>query len=75
MPQCRVVELINAVIDPDSIIIEAQTPEKAAEIALGVSLTRSGALRNLRARVYSQRVGEPMNMVRLYGLVADQVPL
>jgi hypothetical protein len=75
MPQYRIVDLSNETIDPYPIIVDAPSPELAAQQALGVTLTRSGARRNLRARVYSQRDGESMNMVRLYGLVADQVQL
>jgi len=72
MPEYRIVDLLNSVIDPHAIVVNAPTPEKAAELALGVSLTRSGARRNLRARVYSQGIGA-LNMVRLYGGVSDQV--
>ena len=74
VPHYRVVDLLSDVADPAPIIIDAQTPEKAAELALGVSLTRSGAKRNLRARVYCEQPGQPVRMVRLYGRVSDEVP-
>lgn len=73
MSQYRVIDLFKNVIDPKAMIVDAPSPEKAAERALGVSLTRSGARRDLRARVYYQKPGQPMNMVRLYGRVADRV--
>lgn len=73
MSQYRVIDLLPDVIDPEAIIVDAVSPEKAAERALGVSLTRSGARHDLRARVYHQKPGEPLNMVRLYGRVADRI--
>lgn len=74
MPHYRIVDLLTGITDPNAIIVSAPSPEKAAELALGVSLTRSGARQNLRARVYTQKGNEPMSMVRLYRRVDDQVP-
>jgi hypothetical protein len=73
MSQYRIIDLLTEVIDPEAIVVDAPSLEQAAERALGVSLTRSGSRRDLRARVYYQKPAEPMNMVRLYGRVADRV--
>ena len=66
MIEYRVIDLQTEVIDPNPAVVKASTPEKAAEIALGVQLTRSGGRKNLRARVYFQKPGQPVSMVRLY---------
>lgn len=74
VPLLRIVDLLSDVLNPKEIVIDAASPEKAAELALGVSLTRSGARRNLRARVYTEQAGQPPSMVRLYGRVDDEAP-
>lgn len=74
MPTYRVVDLLNETIDPEARIVEAGTPELAAELALGVRLTRSGARRNLRCRVYHERAGQPPSMFRLYTRVSETTP-
>ena len=66
MIEYRVIDLQTEVIDPNPPVVKAATPEKAAEIALGVQLTRSGGRNDLRARVYFQTPGQPVSMVRLY---------
>lgn len=72
MIKFRVIDLQGGTIDPEPKIVAAQSPERAAEQALGVSLVRSGARQDLRARVYYQHPDQPMNMVRLYTKVADR---
>jgi hypothetical protein len=68
----RVVDLRSAAIDPADIIVNgAKTPEAAAEAALGVKLVRSGAKKDLVARVYWQPPGQPITMVRLYKLTSE----
>lgn len=68
----RVIDLQTETIDPESITVQAHSPEKAAELALGLELVRSGAKKDLRARVYCQLPGQPLSMVRLYTKVADR---
>lgn len=63
----RVVDLRTDVIDAMDIIIEGVTsPEDAARKALDIDVVRSGARKDLVARVYWQTIGQPMTMVRLY---------
>lgn len=48
-------------------LVSAQTPEEAAQSAIGVPLTRSGTAKNLRAKVYWQTSPQqPLLVVRLY---------
>lgn len=62
-----VVDLRTDVIDAMDIIIEGVTsPEEAARKALDIDVVRSGATKDLAARVYWQTTGQPMTMVRLY---------
>ena len=68
----RIIDLQTEVRDPDPPTVTAHTPEKAAELALGVELVRSGNPQNLRSRVYYQHPGQPMNMVGLYTKTADR---
>jgi len=64
MPIFRVVDLRSMTITPEY-NVEENSPERAAEIALGMRVFRSGDRRNLVCRVYWQsRHG--LNMVRLY---------
>ena len=69
MIQYSVIDLQAEIIDPEPKIVAASSPEKAAELILGVVLFRSGAHKDLRARVYWQVPGQPKNMVRLYSRV------
>ncbi|WP_375449980.1 hypothetical protein [uncultured Devosia sp.] len=64
--QFRVVDCRTTVVGPAEIIVNADTAEHAARLALGEDLVRgSQQSRTLRARVYSQGVGA-LTMVRLY---------
>ena len=74
MIEFRIIDLRTELIDPNPKTVLAPSPERAAELALGLSLVRSGAKDNLRARVYSQQPGRPLSMVRLYTKVADRRP-
>jgi hypothetical protein len=66
----KVVDLKSEGAEP--CMVTARSPEHAALVALGIELVRSGATKNLRARVYYQPDPEqPKNMVRLYSKVAD----
>lgn len=68
----RVIDLQTETIDPEPKTVKASSPEKAAELVLGIELVRSGSKRDLRARVYCQQPGQPLTMVRLYTKVADR---
>lgn len=70
----RVVDLRQdaLVFDTDIIIEDVQSPEAAAREALGVEVVRSGAKRDLVAKVYWQPLGQPLTMVRLYAKLAGQ---
>jgi len=72
MVEYQVIDLRGDLIAPATMTVEASSPEKAAEAALGICLVRSGARRDLKARVYWQTNGQPKNMVRLYSQVAEQ---
>lgn len=72
MKQYRIVDVQTEKIGSDPQIVEALSPERAAAIALGVELLRSGSMSDLRARVYYQVPGEPECMVRLYTKAADR---
>lgn len=65
--QYRVVDLTSEEVRPD-VLVDALSPEDAAEQALGLKVARSGARRNLAARVYWQMPNSPLCMVRLYTL-------
>ncbi|MCS6759908.1 MAG: hypothetical protein MO852_13930 [Candidatus Devosia euplotis] len=54
-------------------IIDAYPPEGAATRALGLDLIRTGTFRNLRAKVYFQYPGQPMNTIRLYARPAGSI--
>ncbi|WEK05799.1 MAG: hypothetical protein P0Y65_05955 [Candidatus Devosia phytovorans] len=71
MTQYQVIDLRSAIIDPEPVKVEAGSPEKAAEKVLGIHLVRSGARKDLVARVYWQKTNEPKNMVRLYAQVVE----
>ena len=64
MPIFRVVDLRSMTITPEY-NVEENSPERAAEIALGMRVFRSGGRKNLVCRVYWQSQ-ESLNMVRLY---------
>lgn len=49
--------------------VKANSPELAARDALGEEVVRSGAKRDLRAKVYFQHPEQPVSMVRLYSKV------
>lgn len=74
MIEFRIIGLQTETIDPNPKTVVAPSPERAAELALGLTLVRSGAKQDLRARVYSQHPGQPVNMVRLYTKVTDRRP-
>ena len=54
--------------------LRARSPEEAAREALGIELVRSGAKRDIAAKVYWQPVGQPLTMVRLYSKVDGVQP-
>lgn len=60
----RVLDL-SATEQPEQ-TVQARSPEAAASQVLGMEVVRSGAKRDLMARVYWQVAGRPLNMVRLY---------
>jgi hypothetical protein len=66
----RVIDL-KLLAEDSEVVVKAVTPERAAKLALGVDLVRSGSKRNLRARVYFQHPGQSLSMVRLYTKVED----
>jgi hypothetical protein len=69
----RVVDLRKAVADDFDVIVEGvRSPEDAARQVLGIDVVRSGARRDLVARVYWQTMGQPLNMVRLYSKAIDR---
>jgi hypothetical protein len=68
----KVVDLNSDAAGRDPQVVEgAINAEEAARKALGADLVRSGSKQNLRARVYYQKPGAAMTMVRLYTKVAD----
>lgn len=69
MTEYRVIDLRSAVIEPEAVLVDATSPENAAETILGIKLVRSGAKAQLCARVYWQNPSQPTNMVRLYSEV------
>lgn len=68
----RVIDLISGHADPVETTVVAFTPEAAASKLLGIEPVRSGARKDLVARVYWQPPGQPKNMVRLYRRVGDR---
>lgn len=69
----RVVDLRSPEAEGIDIIIDvARSPEDAVRQALGLEVVRSGAKRDLVARVYWQTMGQPVNMVRLYSRAIDR---
>lgn len=72
MNQFRVIDLQTEAIDPNEIVVHAASPEDAARRALGADLVRSGAKRDLRARVYFTHPGAALSMVRLYARITDR---
>lgn len=74
MHEFRVLDLTLEVEEQQPIVVKAASPEHAAKIALGTDLVRSGAKRDLRARVYFQHPGQSLSMVRLYTKVDDRRP-
>lgn len=47
----------------------ASSPEDAARKALGIDVVRSGAKKDLVAKVYWQPMEQPLTMVRMYAKV------
>ena len=70
----RVVDLRQdaLVIDTDIIVEGVQSPEAAVRDVLGIQVVRSGAKRDLVAKVYWQPIGQPLTMVRLYAKTDEQ---
>lgn len=69
----RVVDLRETLQDSLDVVIEnAKSPEDAASRALGLDVVRSGARKDLVAKVYWQPIGTPPNMVRLYRKAVDR---
>lgn len=64
----RVVDLRQdgPLVDTDIIVEGVQSPEAAVRDVLGIQVVRSGAKRDLVAKVYWQPIGQPLTMVRLY---------
>jgi hypothetical protein len=63
----RVVDVRTTVTDAIDVFVEGvQTPEQAAAQVVGHRVVRSGAKKDLVARVYWQPLGKPLNMVRMY---------
>lgn len=63
----RVVDLRTEIIDATGHIVDGvSSPEAAARDLLQIDVVRSGARKDLVARVYWQTMGSPLNMVRLY---------
>lgn len=69
----RVVDLRQSApsSDIDIIVDDAPTPEAAARQALGIDVVRSGARRDIVAKVYWQPLGQPLTMVRLYARTGE----
>jgi hypothetical protein len=74
MTEYRVIDLDTQTIDPQPRIVQASSPEHAAELVLGIKLVRSGHKKNLRARVYWRQGTGPTNMVRLYAQAEQPHP-
>ena len=55
-----------ALVDTDIVVDGVQSPEAAVRDALGIKVVRSGAKRDLVAKVYWQPLDQPLTMVRLY---------
>lgn len=68
----RVIDLSSLIIEPDELIVHSTSPERAVMEALGIEVVRSGAKRDLCARVYFQHPGQPVSMVRLYRKVGKE---
>lgn len=70
----RVVDLRHdaLVADTDIIVEGVQSPEAAVRDVLGIQVVRSGAKRDLVAKVYWQPLGQPLTMVRLYAKADPQ---
>ena len=73
----RVVDLrLDApLIDTDVIVDGVQSPEAAVRDVLGSEVVRTGAKRDLVAKVYWQPLGQPLTMVRLYAKTEDRKSL
>ena len=68
----RVVDLRTGMVDPiETLVHGVNTPEEAARKVVGHRVVRSGAKKDLIARVYWQPIGQPVTMVRLYKMVGE----
>jgi hypothetical protein len=73
--QFRVIDLRSPVIEPEH-LVEASTPEGAAEKALGEKCVRGGPRgARLMCRVYWTDITGSTNMVRLYRTAEPAGPL
>lgn len=70
MPIFRIVDLRSTTVTPEY-TVEENSPERAAEIALGMKVFRSGDRKNLVCRVYWHS-RDNLNMVRLYSQPVEQ---
>ncbi|MDB5615410.1 MAG: hypothetical protein JWQ22_3063 [Devosia sp.] len=68
----RVIDLGSGAEGKEETIL-SRSPEEAARRMLGEAVVRSGARRDLRAKVYWQYPGQPLSMVRLYSKVENSV--
>lgn len=67
----RVVDKRPSASDGQEVTVDAANPEAAAQMVLGLDLTRAGRPSALVARVYWTNPGQPVSMVRLYARVDD----
>ncbi|SEQ02750.1 hypothetical protein SAMN05428969_1605 [Devosia sp. YR412] len=75
MIEYRVIDMQEERIVALDLVVKASSPEAAAKLALGMDLVRSGAKRDLQARVYFQHPGQALSMVRLYRKATDRLGL
>jgi hypothetical protein len=67
MIEYRVIDLTTGSIDPHEKIMQAKSPENAAEIVLALPLVRSGLNNQLRVHVFSTPGSTPINGQALFG--------
>jgi hypothetical protein len=68
----KIIDLRSSTVAEEVFVDGAKSPEDAVRRVLGFEPVRSGAKKDLAARVYWQLPGQPMNMVRLYNKVDDE---
>lgn len=67
MTSYRIIDLRSSIVEAEVKIVDAASPEQAVVKALDVDAVRSGAKKDLVARVYWQVApNQPTNMVRMY---------